>query len=379
MKNGIQRKMMSSSVTMMISRISAQIVMIGIESEQIMPRLTPSALQGLLPAPSRSLCSGQGSTEQDQIAEREPLDALHLAAQHVGHHERGVLVELAQAGRRRCRAAGAMRIGRAGASGSKKPASWNDRCRLADHGGRERPAVAAARRRSGSRTSRDRRRRIIGRRRAAAAAGSAAVGHRSGSAASMHERLERRTESGPSTLRWVHRARRRRRIGAAAHRSGRTIAERERRTDGHAGRCLRCTAVVTASSTARRGANRRQRSERMASRAVPSSGDEVVPVIALTSADVLRRQRRLRRALDRGPDVRQVRLEKPGEVEQDVPGDRLDPVRVRLSARSRARPGWRRRRSSVTSSQRVSHGGRRARGICFHGAITCFCSSCAGR
>jgi hypothetical protein len=36
-KYGTQRKMMSSKLTMIINRISAQIVMIGMDSEQIMP------------------------------------------------------------------------------------------------------------------------------------------------------------------------------------------------------------------------------------------------------------------------------------------------------------------------------------------------------
>jgi hypothetical protein len=43
-KNGIHRKMMSSNVTMIISNSSAQIVMIGIESEQIIPISIPESL-----------------------------------------------------------------------------------------------------------------------------------------------------------------------------------------------------------------------------------------------------------------------------------------------------------------------------------------------
>jgi hypothetical protein len=48
MKNGIQRKMMSSKLTMIISINSAQMVMMGIESEQIMPTSTPPPVQGPL-------------------------------------------------------------------------------------------------------------------------------------------------------------------------------------------------------------------------------------------------------------------------------------------------------------------------------------------
>src|SRR5207237_8166679 len=60
MKYGSQRKMKSNSVTMMISRISAQIVMMGIDSEQIIPMLTPPLLVHAPPSPTlRAWCSGQ--------------------------------------------------------------------------------------------------------------------------------------------------------------------------------------------------------------------------------------------------------------------------------------------------------------------------------
>jgi hypothetical protein len=55
MKNGIQRKIMSSKLTMIINRSSAQIVMIGIDSEQIIPTSTPPDVQGLPSPVGRSL------------------------------------------------------------------------------------------------------------------------------------------------------------------------------------------------------------------------------------------------------------------------------------------------------------------------------------
>ena len=47
MKNhGIQRKTKSSRLTMIISRMSAQIVMIGIDSEQMVPKRDPGSPHG---------------------------------------------------------------------------------------------------------------------------------------------------------------------------------------------------------------------------------------------------------------------------------------------------------------------------------------------
>src|ERR1700752_1449434 len=62
-KYGSHLKMRSSRVTMMISRINAHSVMIGIESEQIIPRLRLPLVQGPPSGTDRSLWNGHGSTE----------------------------------------------------------------------------------------------------------------------------------------------------------------------------------------------------------------------------------------------------------------------------------------------------------------------------
>src|SRR4030095_14470767 len=53
-KKGIQRKIRSSRVTMIKSRIRAQMVMIGIESEQIIPKPAPPEPQGVMSSMERS-------------------------------------------------------------------------------------------------------------------------------------------------------------------------------------------------------------------------------------------------------------------------------------------------------------------------------------
>ena len=78
-KNGSQKKTMFSTITKIISTISAQIVMIGIESEQIRPRSKES--------PSASLPS---------IASLRVAHPLHLLAQLARDQEADVLAELAQ-------------------------------------------------------------------------------------------------------------------------------------------------------------------------------------------------------------------------------------------------------------------------------------------
>src|SRR5207244_1944347 len=72
MNHGIQWKMKSSSATMIISRINAQSVMIGIESEQIIPMESVPRLHAPPPPTSRSLCSGHGSTERTRSPNPRP-------------------------------------------------------------------------------------------------------------------------------------------------------------------------------------------------------------------------------------------------------------------------------------------------------------------
>src|SRR5205085_11293819 len=52
MKKGSQRKMKSKSITMMMRRTSAQMVTMGIESEQIMPRLRSFPVLHGAPSPA---------------------------------------------------------------------------------------------------------------------------------------------------------------------------------------------------------------------------------------------------------------------------------------------------------------------------------------
>jgi hypothetical protein len=65
MKSGIHLKMKSNRRTMTIRRMSAHIVMIGIESVHIIPSSTPYDLHGsIFPTfDERSLWNGQGSTD----------------------------------------------------------------------------------------------------------------------------------------------------------------------------------------------------------------------------------------------------------------------------------------------------------------------------
>src|SRR5262249_51816351 len=124
-KNGSQRKMMSSRLTMMIRMMSAQMVMIGIDSEQIIPRLRPaSVLHGVGPPLSRPLFSGNGSTDSTRSTKPSPFARL------IWPHSMSDTMNAVFFGARR-RPAGEvstgseMRMGRAGASGSKKAASSN--------------------------------------------------------------------------------------------------------------------------------------------------------------------------------------------------------------------------------------------------------------
>src|SRR5262249_30079307 len=73
MNQGIQRKIRSRMNTIMMSRISAQMVIIGIDSEQIMPMLTFGLLShGPLPM-DRSLWNGHGRTDSTRSTKPIPL------------------------------------------------------------------------------------------------------------------------------------------------------------------------------------------------------------------------------------------------------------------------------------------------------------------
>ena len=122
-EHGSQRKMMSSRLTMMISRISAQIVMIGIDSEQIMPMLTPLGLaRAAVRRLSRSLCNGHGSTESTRSLRPSPLARL-IWPHSMSDIMKAVFLSNLRRPAGDVSSGSAMRIGRAGASGSKKPAS----------------------------------------------------------------------------------------------------------------------------------------------------------------------------------------------------------------------------------------------------------------
>ena len=106
----------------MISRINAQIVMIGMESEQIIPMLTLPLLQEPPLPTSRSLCSGNGSTARIRSIRPKPL-ARWTWPHSMSESTNAVFLlnlrnpaGLVSIGR-------VMRIGRAGASASKKFAS----------------------------------------------------------------------------------------------------------------------------------------------------------------------------------------------------------------------------------------------------------------
>ena len=110
---------------MIISNMKAQSVMIGIDSEQIMPMARPlSVWQGPPPALSRSLWNGHGSTDITRSPNPSPLARCTWPQRMLLISNAVFLLNLRSP-------AGvvsngkAMRIGRAGASGSKKLASWN--------------------------------------------------------------------------------------------------------------------------------------------------------------------------------------------------------------------------------------------------------------
>ena len=125
MKNGTHRKMMSNRFTMIINRINAQMVMMGIDNEQIMPSESPaSSAHGPPSGTSRSLCSGHGKTVRIRSPRPRPC------ARVIWPHSTSLIMKAVFLSNLR-RPAGvvsmgsAMRIGRAGASGSKKPAIKN--------------------------------------------------------------------------------------------------------------------------------------------------------------------------------------------------------------------------------------------------------------
>src|SRR5215813_13517313 len=73
-KNGSQRKMMSSKKTMIINSNKAQIVMIGIDSEQIIPSSIPEPLlHGPPSGTDKSLCSGHGNTDKTKSPSDSPF------------------------------------------------------------------------------------------------------------------------------------------------------------------------------------------------------------------------------------------------------------------------------------------------------------------
>src|ERR1044072_1909657 len=73
-KNGTHRKIRSSRKTMIINNSSAHIVMIGSESEQIIPNSIPeSLLHGPPSGTDKSLCSGHGNTDKTRSASDSPF------------------------------------------------------------------------------------------------------------------------------------------------------------------------------------------------------------------------------------------------------------------------------------------------------------------
>jgi len=65
--------MKSSRKTMMNNISNAQIVMMGIDSEQIMPTCNPPLVHGPPSGTLKSLCSGHGKTESTRSARVMPF------------------------------------------------------------------------------------------------------------------------------------------------------------------------------------------------------------------------------------------------------------------------------------------------------------------
>ena len=103
---------MSSSETMMISRMSAQIVMIRSTANRSSGSRSHCCMS---PGPRGSLCSGHAAPPA-RVHEAQALCALDCP-HNIGDHERRVLRTCADPGL--VSSGSAMRIGRAGASGSK--------------------------------------------------------------------------------------------------------------------------------------------------------------------------------------------------------------------------------------------------------------------
>src|SRR5262249_28558514 len=122
-KYGIQRKMKSSSVTMIISINSAQMVMMGNDSEQIMPKDSEASgdLHGPPSGTEMSLCSGHGNTDRTRSPSDKPLTRL-ICPHSTSEIMKAVFLSNLRNPAGVVSTGSAMRIGRAGASGSKKPA-----------------------------------------------------------------------------------------------------------------------------------------------------------------------------------------------------------------------------------------------------------------
>jgi len=109
--------MMSNKNTMMISRIKAQIVMIGIDSEQIIPNSKPPEVQGAPPPVGRSLWKGHGNTERTRSPRVIPF-ARSIWPQSMSEIMKAVFLSNFRKPAGDVSSGSAIRIGRAGASGS---------------------------------------------------------------------------------------------------------------------------------------------------------------------------------------------------------------------------------------------------------------------
>src|SRR5258706_5649581 len=114
---------MSSNLTMIISMISAQMVMIGSENEQTMPKPPPDSLHGGGSPTLRSLCNGNGSRARIRSTTERLLSALTWP-QSTSDMTKAVLRSYLRRPAGMVSAGMLMRIGRAVASESKKAASW---------------------------------------------------------------------------------------------------------------------------------------------------------------------------------------------------------------------------------------------------------------
>src|SRR6185503_671002 len=119
-KNGIHRKIMSSRLTMIISNNSAHIVMIGIDSEHTIPISRPlDCLHGPFSGIDKSLWNGHGNTDSTRSPNDNPF------TRSIWPHNMSEIMKAAFLSNF-LRPAGdvsrgnPIRIGLAGASGSKK-------------------------------------------------------------------------------------------------------------------------------------------------------------------------------------------------------------------------------------------------------------------